>query len=297
MKLASNFLFRLAPLCACATLASAQSGHSADRLIPGTLYETTTTTGTSVVTGPGMSTRTRTIEAPGMVRNEVLEVSGAALAAEGNPLKGKPGSYTLEVQGRFYGVDPIKREYYEMRVKDLIDKTAGMMKALEGMKTKVSEDKVDTEDLGEGEVILGHRTRHWRMRQSMTMTAQMMDDTIAISSEMIIDTHYARDLERLKSTSVKVDSLQLSAFRSFMPFGDMAKTVAAYSRLPKTIPLKSVQKGSFFMGPMDMSVTVTTAVTKIEKGKFSESLFRVPKGYKLVEMPFPKMPAMAPPEG
>ncbi len=72
----------------------------------------------------------------------------------------------------------------------------------------------------------------------------------------------------------------------------MKKTVAAYARLPKTVTLKTVQKGSFAIGPMDMSTTTTTEVTKIEKGKFSESLFQVPKGYKLVEMPFPKMPAM-----
>jgi hypothetical protein len=43
-------------------------------------------------------------------------------------------------------------------------------------------------------------------------------------------------------------------------------------------------------------MTTTTEVTKIEKGQFSESLFQVPKGYKLVEMPFPKMPAASVPD-
>lgn len=295
MTLAPNFLFRLAPLYACATLASAQAGHPPDRLIDGLLYETTITTASSILPGPGMSSRMRTIEASGKVRTEVLQVSGAMPGAQANPMRGGPGSYTVTLEGgRVFGVDTIKREYFDVSVREMFASGSDMMKALQGMNVKISEEKFDAEDLGDGGVVLGHPTHRWKLRQSMTMSAQMMGDTMAITSEMTTETFYARDIERMASSPL--DSTLLNTITGAMPMSDFKKSTAAHAKLPKTLPLKSIQKGLMLFGPMEVTITMTAEVTKIQKGRFSESLFRVPKGYKRVEMPFPKMPAMAGPD-
>ena len=294
MKLALNCLVRFVPLFACATLVSAQAAHPTDRLIDGLLYETRITTASSIMSGPAMWSRMRTIEASGKLRTEVLEVSGAMPGAPASPMRGGPGSYTVILGGgRVFGVDTVKREYFDVSVRDMFSSGSDMMKALQGMNVKISDEKFDAKDLGDGGAILGHPTRRWRLHQSMTMSTQM-GDTMAITSEMTTETYYARDLERMASSPL--DSTLLNTMTGAMPMSDLKKIGAAYSKLPKTLPLKSIQNGLMLLGPMEVTMTMTAEVTKIQKGRFSESLFRVPKGYKLVEMPFFKMPAMARPE-
>jgi hypothetical protein len=57
------------------------------------------------------------------------------------------------------------------------------------------------------------------------------------------------------------------------------------AKMPKGLPLKSASHTTSYFGPMDVTLTMNTQVTKIEKVSVPASLFELPKGYKLVDLP------------
>ena len=213
-------------------------------------------------------------------------------------MTGGAGTYrlTLYEGTRVISVDTVKREYSEMDFRKMDNLFSEMTKMLSSMDMKMSGMKAEATDLGDGGIILGHPTSHWKVHQTMTTSMAAQGDTMALSTDMFIDTWFANDIARLapkgpmNSGELEPDSLALRMAHGI--FGeDMEKSLEAYKKMPKTLPLKTVTSGSVEMGPMDVIMTTTLEVTKFERGKFDAALFQVPKGYKLVDFPGLKPPS------
>ena len=263
----------------------------------GIVYETTSTTSMDGMPFASQVERTRTTETPRGIRIDVLERSGpGAMLAQRNPAVGAPGSYRLAIDGgrRMIVVDTVKREYYEMNYAQMAGMGAEVSKMMTSMGMKMSAVGFDAKDLGDGGVILGHPTTHWKTHQTMTTSMQVEGDTVAMTADMFIDTWYATDVKPvtpqgpLNSYPGELDSAAMSMMRGVM--GESAeKILENYKRMPRTIPLKVEIKGSMNMGEMDVMTGTTREVTKLERGKFDPALFEVPKGYKPVDNPMKKL--------
>ena len=193
-------------------------------------------------------------------------------------------SYTIVRGGekKMFAVDTVRHEYYEF---DPVKLAAGARQMMNGMQLKFSDFKIKVEDLGDGETYLGHPTRRWRIRNAIAMSATVGNDTVSFAMEMTSDKSYAKDLPFLMDPEAGSDSILIVQFRDLIPIADASKVGAEMSRLPKTVQMKSISRMITHMGPMDMTTTSMTTVTKIETVKVAPSFFEVPEEYKLVEMP------------
>lgn len=194
------------------------------------------------------------------------------------------GSYMLVGNGHFLSVDTAKHEYSELRGEKMKAQMTEMLKAIPGVQLKFSDFKVDVKDLGDGQEILGHPTRRWRVSQLVNVSVIMMGDTVTVSSETVQETSHAKDLFGPSNPMVRLDSAS-TQFNDIIPAEHIAKLKAAYARLPKGIPLKLTSRSTSYFGDTDFSMTSTTDVTKIYPVKVISSQFAVPKDYKLVELP------------
>jgi hypothetical protein len=194
------------------------------------------------------------------------------------------GSYMLVGNEHFFLVDTAKHEYSELSGKNVKAQMTEVLKAIPGVQFKFSDFKVDVKDLGDGQKILGHSTRRWRVSQVMNVSVIMMGDTVTVSSETVQETSHAKDLFGPSNPMVRLDSAS-TQFNDIMPAEHIAKLKAAYAQLPKGIPLKLTSRTTSYFGENDFGITSTTEVTKIYPVTVISSQFAVPKDYKLVDLP------------
>ena len=200
-----------------------------------------------------------------------------------------PGSYMIHEASHFYVVDSTKKEYYEFDLSKMQASMAAMFKQMPGLQMKFSKFNFDAEDMGDGETMLGHPTRHWRVTGSMTMSGVIDEDTMAISVETTADHFFAKDID-VVITQLTSDSSAMLQFGDVIPGADVSKMRRAMARLPRGIDLKYENRITSSFGPMDIGATSTTRVTKIEAVNVDPSYFEVPHTYKKVEMPMPASP-------
>jgi hypothetical protein len=215
------------------------------------------------------------------VRTDILERTGPR-----SPGFESEGSYTL-LRGKdmkMFSVDTAKHTYYELDLAKMQAQLNNMMKS-SGATMKVSRFEFTVEDIGDGEIILGHPTRHWRIRQSMDMRMGVDAETMAVTTENTIDSYYAKDLKLPKEPIGDGDTASLRVFRNLIPESDAGKMRAQLERLPKTLALRSIAKGTSGVATMKTATSSSTNVTKIETLKVPASIFEIPAGYKQVPMP------------
>jgi hypothetical protein len=113
----------------------------------------------------------------------------------------------------------------------------------------------------------------------------MMGDTISISMETTQETWSAKDFFGPGNPMTSADSGPVSTFGDMIPAAELAGLRASMAKMPKGVPLKSETHTTSYFGPVDMTLTMNTWVTKIEKVSVSSSIFDLPTGYKQVELP------------
>jgi hypothetical protein len=160
-----------------------------------------------------------------------------------------------------------------------------MIKGLSKMGMKFSSFTTRVEDLGDGEIILGHPTRHWRVQNTIEVNTSLGDAAFRIRMELVGDNFYSKDIMLSTNPTIAPDSTLMVQFGDLIPEQNAASARREMSRLPKTLPLKSVATMTSHTGPTDMKMTTTSLVTKIETVKVPRSFFEVPRRYKKVEMP------------
>jgi hypothetical protein len=268
----------LVPLQVLALAAPAHRSDSA--LIQATRYEYSTESKSEGPTAANTSGRYVATFTDRHFRVDVLESTGPD-----TPGKPSAGSFMLSRDRQVYSIDTVKHEYYEFSPEKLKQQMGEMMKAVPGMQMKFSGFKFDVTDLGDGENILDHPTRRWKIRQLMNVTTIMMGDTISISMETTQETWSAKDMFGPGNPMTSVDSGAVSVFGDLIPAAELAGLRASMAKMPKGLPLKSASHTTSYFGPMDVTLTMNTQVTKIEKVRVPASLFELPKGYKLVDLP------------
>ena len=248
-----------------------------------TQYETTTESESGAA--PATIARTLTTVGGGNVRFEVIGRS------EGRPSRlSSANSYMLLriKEMKMYSIDTTKHEYSEVDVAAMQSQLISMMKAAGGdMKFSDIDYKVD--DLGDGGVILGHPTRHWRMKQSMTVTTTMNSASTSVGIESAADLYFARDVSLPNNPAGPLDTSSLAQFRNLTPETNLIKARAELSRLPRNLLLRSIVKSKTRVPSAETETTSTTNVTRLETVNVPASILEIPRGYKKVEMfPLPK---------
>ena len=199
-----------------------------------------------------------------------------------------PGTYMLMLgdNRKLYSVDPAKKEYYEFDIAKMQSQIGAMMKAMPGMQMKFSDLEYKVEDLGDGEPILGHPTRRFKISNEMTMNAAVGGDSMAITMSTTSDTYYAKDLEIDGPEMMSIgDTTVLSQFGDMIPAAYSKRVREESKKLPKLVSLKSVANVVSSFGPMDMTMTMTNLVSRVTKKQVPAATFEVPAGYKKIDMP------------
>ena len=216
--------------------------------------------------------KTRTTESPLGIRQDLVDRTGP-MAAGSEPLLQHKGSYSLRLaSGSFYFIDPEAHEYWSIGdpAGDFLKDTTQMLKAMESFSGKVdAKSNSEVDSVGKGDDILGQRTAHWRIHDQMRMSMKTGDDSILSGSDLTTEAYFANSIPRLAPTGMRD-----------LKFGAEAK-----KKLPQTLALRALTKGTMSMPGMTMPMQISMEVTQVEKRQIDPALFEVPPGYKKVEMP------------
>lgn len=249
--------------------------------VPAIQIETTTTSETTgTVAVPATTSRSVMLVDGKNFRMEELEHSGPP-----SPVR-NTGSVMLMhgADRKMFSLDPAKKEYWEIDLTKMQSQLTTMLKSMPGLEMKFSDMRADVKDLGDGEPVLGHPTRHYQMTMTMTMNALMLADTMSVSMKNSSETWFAKDLP-VEDNTMAADTSVLTQFRDLIPGLNAGKFREQLAKLPRLVPLKSVSTSSSSFGPVDMVIKVTQLATRVEKRSVPTSTFEVPADYKKVDMP------------
>ncbi len=148
----------------------------------------------------------------------------------------------------------------------------------------VSNMVVDT--LGAGETISGFTTKRFRVTADISMSMQMMGESMDQTMHVVSEGDYAEELAGYTDPLQSTRSLE--AMTAGMPGMD-STSVAELAKLaaarPRGLPLRqSDQMTGALEGGMPMPATVTV-LSNIRRAEFSPTLFVIPAGYTELEMP------------
>jgi len=176
--------------------------------------------------------------------------------------------------GKIAVLDPHDKTYWELDVESL---KAG---ALADM-VKMTNEKVDVKDAGDGGTIEGYPTKH---------------KIVTASADMTVGGAPAMRLE-LSMESWTTEKIPVAAAAFFqrhlgstgLPMLD--KLIAVQSDQVKGFPLKQVTniKVTQTGGAANMQMTTTTSVTNVKTQAIAPALFTIPPDYKKTENPVEKM--------
>ena len=214
----------------------------------------------------------------------------ASLAA--SLMMGGSGSYTVTHDGArtVFGVDTVKREYWEIDAAQIAEDLEDAVSSLEEMPFRFSDVSSNAEELGPGETIEGYTTTHWRYTQKMTMKMKMALPGMPgdMRMEQVTDLYYSPELTKIMSPGSSKPVMGDVKPGKDLPFLDSAATAAitsARAKLPMTIPIRSLERTTTIAGPVKATKTTITEIRGIAAIEVPALFFAIPAGYKKVEMP------------
>ncbi len=184
--------------------------------------------------------------------------------------------------GHLYSVHPDKREYSDSPPDALADVIGIALRATRMfVRFELSDVEVTAQDLGEGGVVAGHPTRHYRVVQRFAVSVHPMiiggTDEPPEENEVVTDYWVATDLQLPRNPLVDLIATAPSA---------IAQQDRAFARR------SSVVRDSLFTG-MPLKLQVTTRkkgdhaaraesfeVTSVTRAPMSRQLFEIPAGYR-----------------
>lgn len=219
------------------------------------------------------------------------------------PFGGKAGSVELMMVAdsvmTLDFVDSSTKTYTELKPGGMMKGALDMFKSLgAGLKAKLSADSSSVDSLGDGGIIAGHRTVHFRTHFGAVMALSIFGDSIRVGLHDTIDTYVAPDLKDPadSAASNRVADEMKVGLKGMFPF-DMTDAFAALSVGTKRIsnagvPLKTVNTITTNAIGRTTTQRTTTEVLKYERAVVPDSTFQIPAGYKKVEfrIPLPAIP-------
>jgi hypothetical protein len=176
-------------------------------------------------------------------------------------------------------LDPQEKTYWEL---DLSSLNAGPLADM----VKMTNEKVNVRDAGDGGTIEGYPTHH-------TIVTASADMSIGGAPAGM---HLELTMESWTTDKIPAEAaafLHRRAGSSGLPMLD--KLIAAQSDSIKGFPLKSITTMKV-AGGANMEMTSTTNVTNIKKANVAPASFEVPKDYKKTQNPVEKMMGASAPQ-
>lgn len=228
-----------------------------------------------------------------------------------NPFGGLPGSVQLmtiaDSEWTIDYLDPAKKTYFELRLFEMMKMIKEMTKEFgaAGMdlsaKFKSTGDTTTVDSLGDGGVVMGYKTIHFRSYSAHHWTISVMNDSMSMVLRQTIDSYVApalkAELGGLDSTNFGPEALKsmMATMTAIMPTGLdslIGKTAPELERIGRVgVAVKSVTDANTVMMGLAKHEKQTMEIMKIEKRIVPDSVFLVPAGYKKIESPI-QMPTL-----
>jgi hypothetical protein len=200
----------------------------------------------------------------------------------------KRGSYIIldAEQGLMTMVSPSDKTAMLLPVGGLTS-MLGAMGAQGLVKMDVSDVSVSVQDLGSGELILGHPTHRHLLKQSMTTSVSIMG--MKRTSRSVTDTEMwiATDIP---AAQIRVfeefgrNFAQSSGIGALGGEGLQQLQAELQSKVPRGFPLKQVATTVTDPDGKATTSTTTTEVKEFQQASIDEAIFVVPADYKVTDM-------------
>jgi hypothetical protein len=187
-------------------------------------------------------------------------------------------------------LDPVSKTYTEFQPGGMMRGAMEMLKSMGSeMKSKISTDSASFDSLGDGGIVAGYRTIHFRTRFTSEMSMSMMGQSYSVRVSDTVDTYVAPALKDPADSSANKRTLEdmKRSLGGLMPFdfGDMVTRLSAdATRIARAgVPLKTVNTIRTSSMGKETVQRMTTEALKYERAVLPDSLFQVPADYKKVD--------------
>lgn len=190
-------------------------------------------------------------------------------------------------------LDPAAKTYFEFKPFGLLNGVQEMMKALGAeMNLPPGGDSTVLDSLGDGGVIAGYRTLHFRHHSSYGMSMNLMGESFTTSITDSTDTYVA--------PALKADMSRDSAYSKMRPLEEVMNTLSggmaagmfqmvargegARKRISAAgVPVRTISVVTTVLGGNPSRHRQVTELLKFERAAVADSVFAVPAGYKKEE--------------
>jgi hypothetical protein len=220
-----------------------------------------------------------------------LEILEAASSTGGAETFGGKGTYFIVKGGgkEMFLVNPKEKTYMKWDIANMFAGMSKVVNAVGGLvKMQMSDIKIESHDLGAGETVQGHPTRHVQLVQNYTMSMSVLGRKKTSRSETTTDYYFAPNL-RIANPFVS-NSEQMAMMSQLDMFNNpdyKTQMSAAMARMPKNgVPLKTVTKTvtTDEKGKQETNVA-TMEMVNFKPSNVPASAFVIPSDYQGVEMP------------
>lgn len=197
-------------------------------------------------------------------------------------MPGSGGEYLVMKPGHLYSVHPDKREYSDSPPEALTDIIGKALRATQLIvRFELSDATVTTQDLGEGDVVAGQPTRHFRLVQRFAVTVHPLiigsTDEPPEANEIVTDYWVAKNLKLPRNPLVELIASAPSAIaqqdRAFARKSSGVRD-SLFTGMPLKIKVTTRKKGEH------PKVDETFEVTTLTRTAVSHSQFEIPPGYR-----------------
>jgi len=197
-------------------------------------------------------------------------------------MPGSGGDYLVMKPGHLYSVHPDKREYSDSPPEALSDIIGKALRATQLIvRFELSDASVTTQDLGNGEVVAGQPTHHFRLVQRFSVTVHPLiigsTDDPPEANEIVTDYWVAKNLKLPRNPLVELIAAAPSALaqqdRAFARKSFDARD-SLFTGMPLKIKVTTRKKGEH------PKVAETFEVTTLTRAAVSPSQFAIPSGYR-----------------
>jgi hypothetical protein len=235
-------------------------------------------TATGVTTGHAVVSK-------GRVRIDMKRTGRAASMPRMGP--GDEASMIVEQDGKLITyLLPKEKRYMQINPAEMMKQMQTMMQGMgAAMKFDVSGPEPKLENLGQGPVILGHETVHYRVTTGMRVTMSAMGERETMEMSTTTDQYFARRLGEVMDPFSGMTTMRETS--SMFGVGNKAyidKMWAVQAKLPKAPELRAEQRTTMSRAGLVSNIRTVREVTKIQRVKAPADLFVIPRGYTKMDM-------------
>ena len=231
---------------------------------------------------PGMSTG-RAVVSKGRVRMD-LKGTARGLGMPGMSPGDDVSLILLDAGKTVIYINPKTKQYMQINPIETMERMQKMMDGMGAMMKFEFTGNPKVDNVGAGPVILGHKTRHYRITTGMKMTVSMMGESQTTEMSAVSDQYLALDL---KSMTDPFSNMSTNSMGSLGASNKeyVARLRAAQAKLPKALELRTETQVRLSAAGQSQNVKSVREITGIENTTVSDDLFVPPKGFTRIDLP------------